>query len=195
MSDSSASVGALPAAACPTPPYVASTPRPQIAARSSSLALDFSAVRCCSRRIRTASTASTPSRISRAHSIRPYVVPSVVLSRLELSRSSSPLPAAYGPWRTRPRIAPAVVPHQPYQISLRARGSVRPAGQHSTTKTSPPSSTTPRKPTNRATSKILVITPLVPPPTTEPVAATSGPSPTTNAYAPAIGCESAEVIR
>jgi hypothetical protein len=53
----------------------------------------------------------------------------------------------------------------------------------------------PTKPTNRATSNTLVITPLVPPPTTEPVGATSGPSPTTNAYAPSIGCESAEMIR
>ena len=53
----------------------------------------------------------------------------------------------------------------------------------------------PMKPTNRATSKVLLITPLVPPPTTEPVAATSGPLPTTNAYAPPIGCESADVIR
>src|SRR4029078_10881271 len=95
-----------------------------------------------------------------------YVVPSVVLSRLELSRSSSPVPAAYGPCRIRPRTPRTPFPPQPYQISWRARGSVRPAGQHRTMKARPPSSTTPTKPTNRPTSKDLLIHPLGPPPPT-----------------------------
>ena len=155
----------------------------------------FSGCSSWSRSNRTASTASTPSSTSRAHSIRPYVVDSVLDSSDGRSASPIPVPAAYGPSSSRPRTAPAADAPHPVQTSRRARGSVRPAGQQSTRKASPPKSITPANDTHRATVKTTSTTGSVVPPTTAPVAATSGPSPTTNEKAPLIGCESADTIR